>query len=908
MLQLDLDDIRATVSVNREEIESDAESVDDLIVNDFLVGLGYNRKKDKNVRKLSKDEIVDWKISVTTSDKTESLIFVSVQSLNDDTDAESKIESLEDSCDVFINVRGYYISVYAVSDTSVKCLIKDVDLTDELSDEVQEVLRAISKDEFNLSSLLKDDITPDELIEAFSSRAEELSELLNGYYSTSKYTPEIISSTVINMLKGAENTEGTECAGAVSDDIAEQLESLQKQNRELLAENGSLGERLDILSSEKKELEIKVGSLLVQINENHQEDTTSVEQYKEEIEQYKSSLIKLEEENTQLTQEIDNLKNIDREDEGSGANSESNSDEITKLKEQAAKYQEKIRELNVELGNSKEMVSNYVDEVNALKAQVEGLSGSEVKHAEDLLSMIQDDADGERGYVAVINTELFQYENIHTFIGRCLQALYEIKGFDMQRYIFNGEDYTLNGSNPKYNDMLLGSKYYDIELKSNNEIEELNRLRILFSHFSDVVFLCKTVGKKISEIPAREVMNTVDEPVRVESDMYIDADGIEEATDESGAFDESDNPELELDAGLAEFGDFEEQAEDRDCLLACALAEIDGLIWTEENVMFKDIKYIGSNDVTYSINVPSDDLDMLLCKCVDAILAIAAYNGDDNLIQRLKTKDFSIVNSFLKLYTDEYKGHPRINGTRYAIVGIESIQQVASIIGDICAEMQITTNSIFLYLSVSTDSELVMEYAYPEDGIQLLDTVNYEPDGNTPESIGIAIIRGDFSNHMVVTKNSLRAHSDVLVKALAIKTPYLSKVIESDKEVCEVVASIINEAIKHNITVNYRAIGNLIGTGHRLLSENAADVGENPLEVELIDGPLYCARMEPWQVTHSLIKMHTSLFNNTSIAVKNNVNLTALEFYDTEFTTAEPSLSLAVKSFTTYSKGCVKIK
>jgi hypothetical protein len=529
----------------------------------------------------------------------------------------------------------------------------------------------------------------------------------------------------------------------------------------------------------------------------------------------------------------------------------------------------------------------------------------------------------------------------------------------------------------------MNNKTYDIILGDMNEDEALNKLRVVFSHFDDIIFECKKIGRlnKDAIQEEEEVVNKKPE-VQVETDEYLDemeeSEGNEtdaneeiafgepegqdefthiESLDSEGQFNENElfgteeqgyaadgidnngynnngyevvNAEGFGDEGQQFIGDEGQQFEgnwdannldgfdnvpdeqefdpnEQNVMLVGQLLAIDELIWTEEKVNFNYIKYIGTNDITFAINVQNkDSYDMLLCKCIDAVLAIDSYRGNTSIITNLKDTDFSTVNNFLKLYTEEYRGYPRINGTRYSIVGISSVQQVASVLFDICNELKIDTTEIWIYFDTTTSSQPIIEdYSFPEESIQLCETTLYEPDDTDGEAI--AILKGDMLNNMVVTKNSLQMHREVLKQALAIKTKYLAKVLDADDSVTEVINTMLIEAYKNNLRINLDGIGNLIGTNHKLLSSNPNEVGENP--AELIGGSgdkVYCAVMEPWQVPYSLIKIHITIFNNSSIAIKTSINSSALNFYGNEFQTSEPSLALAIKSYVDYVASCIK--
>ena len=108
------------------------------------------------------------------------------------------------------------------------------------------------------------------------------------------------------------------------------------------------------------------------------------------------------------------------------------------------------------------------------------------------------------------------------------------------------------------------------------------------------------------------------------------------------------------------------------------------------------------------------------------------------------------------------------------------------------------------------------------------------------------------------------------------------------------------EATGDNLTIDYTAIGNVIGESYKILSSSEFEVSPEHSAITSLGGVIYMSYIEPWQIMHTLIKVHTTIFNNTSIAIKELVNVDAINFYGKEFETSEPSLALAVKSFVDY--------
>lgn len=1044
-MSLNVAEIAETLELNSEELKGNRMLTNEIIVDDIMLGLGYNKKRDKQVQRLYTG-VLDWVAVSTSGRKLAVKVFAyDEDALNNEELTEALNFCLEKRYSVVIVTDGAQLAVFRYDKVkAVYISVSTLNLKGELTEQEQNVIKAISKDTFDtdyLDSLTTPQVSLDKAYEIIESNKQDIVsgivELIDTAIPSCGNSLEQAEAIVNKILSRGETEEGTSKV-----DKAEQNEVDTTQYTERISELESEVNRLNGLNTSKdnsiEQLNTKVDNLETELTDTK----SSLEQHKETITTLNSKIVELKQELdnmdsednikelgddlkpdvdesviNELTEEIESKNNeIEKlngyvEDLENKLNNQSaeNKSKIKELEDNLAEKDAKIKELtdNAKSGSGTPSLSGDMDEavrnkldsyiaqirelsvklsdaederdeaykkVEEMKKEVEELSGSDLRKAEQLLGVIEDDVESDRNYVAVINTELMQFDEIHTFIGRCLQKLYDIKNFEASQYIFNGDVFKLNG-NSNYNDIVMNNKAYDIVISSANEDEELNKLRIVFSHFSDVIFLCKKIGTLRQPIDARDSLEIAREEVHLESDEYLDeqqfsgdgAEGYQQFNGDSGQFavagDESqfgdgqfageagqftgeagqfnkegqfegnqegyygeegqmpmidgeqmpEMPDIQGQGYVPGFDDGEgwtnqqEQLQMERRLLVGQLLNIDMLIWTDQNVKFNTIKYISTNMITFGINTSSDSYDMLLCKCIDAVLAIEAFNGSIGLINKLKQKDFSKANNFLRLYSPEYAGHPRINGTKYVIVGLESAQQVASALLDVCNIMGIDTNEIFLYFDAETNSQYIIEnYDFSEDAIRIAETNSYIMDDEVEPRMTTAIIKGDMFNHIVVTKNSLKVHKEIFNKALAIKTKYLAKTIDSMESVVEIISNMLNEAHNNNIQINYKAIGNVIGESCGLLSMVESDVSENHYTINVFGDNIYCSSIEDWQIPHSLIKVHTTLFNNTAIAIKTSVNADAINFYGRQFETSEPSLGLAVNSFVDYVSSCVK--
>ena len=1052
-MSLNIKEITETLEFNKDDLKGNRMLTNEIIVDDIMLGLGYNKRRDKSVQRLY-DKLIDWMVVTAYGKK----IVFKVLSLDETVDTALDMEDTLKYCaearySVLVVITGKTLTILRYNKIDIVYnKVRDISLEKELDTLDEQLINAISKETFDIDfidSCIKPSFTYENLLDFIKDNAQAIHNHISSLVG--EQCPQEFIGQFLTQAISPDSTNDVHQSSEDIDKLKEWLEqakqSLNTTNTDLESVKGELETYKDQHNKDTQ----TIAQLKVELN-NNSADTSESEELVSELEELKrlykekdnelETLTKASEEKdvtiqnlTKASEEKDaTIQNLTKASEEKDATIQSleskvneQSTEIESLKENKVNsskqssdstedmqrkidsYINKIRDLSVKISDIEEERDEALKKVEEMQKEVEELSGSDLRFAEQLLNSIDDDEDDDRSYVAVINKELLSYEDIHTFIGRCLQKLYDLKSFEASQFIFNGDIFKMD-INSKFSDIIMNSKTYDVILATDNENEELNKLRIVFSHFDDVVFVCKKTGTLRKNINSRynNIEEEQHEEVQLESDEYLpdeyEDDTVEQNLETEQHFSEeqdfSDNtqsfggegqsefsfddnsiddpgisdlfgseedsmPTDEMDSGDDLFGDeedsmptdeeelsfedsinsnnnsfedsinsnnnsfennqyapqeftgevpyFDEGLESVDAsemekhLLVAQLLNIDMLIWSEEPIKFNNIKYISTNIITFGINTQDTSYDRLLCKCIDAILAIEAFNGSKGLVHRLKQKDFSKANNFLKLYSPEYSQYPRINGTRYVVAGIESVQQVAAALLDICSIMEIDTQEIFLYFETETNSQFIVDnYDFDENAIKIAETTSYIPEDGTEPSQSIAIIRGDMFNHIVITKNSLKVHKEIFNKALAIKTKYLGVVLDKDEKVYEVICDTLQAANNSGLPIDFKAIGNVIGENYLLVSNEEHKVSPEHTEYNILGQTIYISKLEDWQVPHSFIKVHTTLFNNTAIAVKTSINSDAVNYYCSKFETSEPSLGLAVNSFADYVADCIK--
>ena len=888
-MALNIEEIRDTLNLNREDIVNNRELTNEYIVEDLMIELGYNKRKNKAVKETI-GEPLSWKVYDKNTSE-EALLAVKVFGVDEAMDNDELNEALKNAHEgnfkILIVTNGECIRVYRLFDEEKSVNVCEIDINNELTEAQNIIMDAISENGFNLevidNSISSISITEDEILDIAKNNCDKLAKVIADI-------KEINDDTVVSFIG--------------------------------------------------KTLKEKLCSEIVDSR----------------------------------TGEVD--------------------------QEAIRSFRKQIEELTYRCSEAEDALRVAQEEIKKKDDQINNISGTEEKRAKDLLSVIVDNPELDRSYVAVINKELIQYGDIHTFAGRAFQKLYEIKHYEASQYIFNSESIKLITPAVR-GDLLMANKTYDVNLNTDNEDEALNKIRVLFSHFSDIIFECKKVGTLREETKAVEnvakvslnkeeanSLDTEDEAVAnevenidieeddtaefeaqlqedvmkslgfgddnteesdidaseddfstgEESEVSFDEDSEETANFDDISLDESDFEDGEFEEGISEdnfdtadfgeetvegnFDTFEnvddipsddaEISTSKSPVLICAqLPQLNSILWANEDIDFGVVKYIGSSSINLNINSNYDDMtnEQVLVKCIDAVMALAEVNSDSDVIKRLRGTDLSTISNFIRLYTTEYADCTRINGTRYVVTGIENTQQLASALVDICDALNIDTSDMFIFIQAETSSESIIEdWGYEEKSIQTRDI--YEFNGDTSEKV-IAILKGDIFSNIMITKNSLSMLRNTIGTTMAVKTNYMKGVIRpenKDDDFSEIIKKIICEATKNVGIENIRleSVGNVIGESYKFISTDESAVKSECIQINANGLICYVSLVEDWQIPLSILKTHNTLLNDTQIIIKTQISSSAMDFYNKEFESSEPSFTLAVKSMANYINGCIK--
>ena len=698
--------------------------------------------------------------------------------------------------------------------------------------------------------------------------------------------------------------------------LKEENSNVKDENAKLIEENTSIKEENSKLTEENSTLKEKVESF-----ENCGISKEEFDNMKNMYDDAMGQLSGLTVQNKSLISQIEKLQetisskdneiaNINNSKEELKVEIENLRGEVNKLNTLSIDdYIQQIHDLTEQCNCIAEERDILAAKVKKLQEDINDLEGIDKKKAQELLDVIQVDDNSPRQYVGVINTELFQYPELSKFVGCVLQKLSELKGHLAASYIFDGDMFILvpNGDRK---DLMINNKYFDIDLSNMGEAEAINKLRIIFSHFDDLIFDCKLVGKLADDTD--DIEYTLDQNINrdVNADLEVEEKRFkislfkkpEEGTvEEAEQYNEQEYIEQEQT--------YEEPAyiEPQNYLMVVQLQSYFDMFMREPEdgtIEYTGIKYIGTNSCTYRIN-DSEDLDRQLVKCIDSILAIESSRGRSTIIKEFKQCDLRNISDVILKYDTTTKDYPKITAAKYCINGVKDVVQLVKVLYDICEQMQIDMSDIFIYANGLTNAfSLTDIYGYDEANVILYDNLDCTVNDDGSESA--AVLKGDIFNNIIFTHNSLNVHSQLIKMAVGVKTKYMAQTIASYDDFVNNVKLLVTNALNNHIDKSIISRCTTLDGKYKLVSIDETQVSANHREIETNGEIFYISFIENWEIAESLLRIHTDIYNDTAIAIKVILRNNILNFINSDFYTSEPSLALAIYSFRNYINGAVK--
>lgn len=546
-----------------------------------------------------------------------------------------------------------------------------------------------------------------------------------------------------------QKTQELETARQSNDELKQHIAELNSEIEQLQtgsADSDSIKAELEALKNESVELNNTISSLNDEISKLNTELSDAIESRDSAIQDNDDIKKKLDDalqNNSKLQAEIEGLKvngGVGQSDTSElQQRIDEQASEISKLeqelhraKEQLAAnaavtastgksgfsaseeeaYRRRVSDLLSQVQELQQELQNTNDELEKLRKEKEGAEDERVVMARQLLEAVEDNPDLNRTYIGVVNSKLFQIGDLPRFIGTCLQELYAAVSFKLMPLLFDGDIFKTVQPAVR-GDMMINTKRYDIDIDGYTEEELINKLKVLFAQFEDVVFMCKAIGT-LREQPKEieQQYREIDEP-QFDSIPDFDTDseqsgGIGQAT-QSGefmggnsdgeGFEASDNSGFDVDNTLPEQGQFdnseigmeEPQVIQNETVLALALCDVGQILWSDNSPIHGLVAMANSYRI---VKINDNDISNTLGDSISALIGLSGNPLES--LDKVRNTDLVSLTGIVKPVSECGDSYIRILDTDYAIENATN-QQIISFIITLAQQIGVGATDIYMY-------------------------------------------------------------------------------------------------------------------------------------------------------------------------------------------------------------------
>lgn len=546
-----------------------------------------------------------------------------------------------------------------------------------------------------------------------------------------------------------QKTQELETARQSNDELKQHIAELNSEIEQLQtgsADSDSIKAELEALKNESVELNNTISSLNDEISKLNTELSDAIESRDSAIQDNDDIKKKLDDalqNNSKLQAEIEGLKvngGVEQSDTSELQQIiDKQASEISKLeqelhraKEQLAAnaavtastgksgfsaseeeaYRRRVSDLLSQVQELQQELQNTNDELEKLRKEKEGAEDERVVMARQLLEAVEDNPDLNRTYIGVVNSKLFQIGDLPRFIGTCLQELYAAVSFKLMPLLFDGDIFKTVQPAVR-GDMMINTKRYDIDIDGYTEEELINKLKVLFAQFEDVVFMCKAIGT-LREQPKEieQQYREIDEP-QFDSIPDFDTDseqsgGIGQST-QSGkfmggnsngeGFEASDNSGFDVDNTLPEQGQFdnpeigmeEPQVIQNETVLALALCDVGQILWSDNSPIHGLMAMANSYRI---VKINDNDISNTLGDSISALIGLSGNPLES--LDKVRNTDLVSLTGIVKPVSECGDSYIRILDTDYAIENATN-QQIISFIITLAQQIGVGATDIYMY-------------------------------------------------------------------------------------------------------------------------------------------------------------------------------------------------------------------
>ena len=506
-------------------------------------------------------------------------------------------------------------------------------------------------------------------------------------------------SAELEALKN-ESAELNNTISSLNDEISKlntELSDAIESRDSAIQDNDDIKKKLDDALQNNSKLQAEIEGLKVN-GEVGQSDTSELQQ---RINEQASEISKLEQELHRAKEQLAANAAVTASTGKSG---------FSASEEEA--YRRRVSDLLSQVQELQQELQDTNDELEKLRKEKEGAEDERVVMARQLLEAVEDNPDLNRTYIGVVNSKLFQIGDLPRFIGTCLQELYAAVSFKLMPLLFDGDIFKTVQPAVR-GDMMINTKRYDIDIDGYTEEELINKLKVLFAQFEDVVFMCKAIGT-LREQPKEieQQYREIDEP-QFDSIPDFDTDseqsgGIGQTT-QSGefmggnsngeGFEASDNSGFDVDNTLPEQGQFdnpeigmeEPQVIQNETVLALALCDVGQILWSDNSPIHGLVAMANSYRI---VKINDNDISNTLGDSISALIGLSGNPLES--LDKVRNTDLVSLTGIVKPVSECGDSYIRILDTDYAIENATN-QQIISFIITLAQQIGVGATDIYMY-------------------------------------------------------------------------------------------------------------------------------------------------------------------------------------------------------------------
>lgn len=871
-----LEYVKETIELRREDIENNEFETNNLLLDDILIALGYNKRREPGVKALYSSN-ADWEIIYNG----ETRFIVAVYGYNSD---KPTIKQLEPSFE-FADINGFRFVL--LTDGERLAIYGDreelADIQNIFDESSDEILSALSKQGWNpeyikslsINNILTDDNILNTIknnIDTISFKVLELLDVKNTELALDK-TREVILSLggkTENIETNAELNNAKATIEKLNLDLNSAKESISKLTQELQdkdsnTENEESIQKIAELNSRLNELELTLKSKDAKINE-----------IQAIIDEYKQNELKLNQENELLKQ-----KNSEIQESLNSTNNE-NTDNYDE-----GAYREKIATLTEDKQKLTMELAEYKDKLEEMERKQAGDEDKQVVMARQLLEAVEDNEELNRTYVGVVNSKLFQISELTKFVGTCLQELYLAVSFELMHLLFDGDIFKIIQPAVR-TDLLINTKAYDIDISELSEEEVLSRLKTLFSKFDNVVFMCKAIG-------------TYKEPAIIENEYVedyteLDEIGIEELDDiplEDNLDSDSFSNEIAFEDSELDIGGYNK-------ILGLALVDVGSVIWSQGN----PIKTLYAlNDGVNTFKISNDTYENIVNSTITSMLTIC--NSSLESLNLLRNTDLTTLSA--SIHRDKLSDTDiQILDTCY-YTDVDNMRKCVSMLLAVADILNIDTTRVYMYFEADYIDGNGLEENYIDREMlvipQELDIDSLEKCNDTIH----CIISGTSILNIQEIESVLNVERLVIDKAIAARTAYMTNALRSNTDIAKAVATCLAQADMENIPDIISRINKIVNYETNVILGEDEEHSDEAIEFTAGTNTYYIDTMPGYITTLLLIYLHKEILNDGIIDIRVELNSTVYTALKNGLITPDIYKSLAGKLFIEITEGKTKL-